>query len=255
MRGFPHGVHLSALKKQLEELEYLADWEPLEYIRSRSAKRWFTIGAIDANGIWQQRTYRTSDIEALLPKLREEHKNSHLWISQTESFAPTRLKEHFSRAYQIFCDIDTYKEDIEESKRIRGSGEEQTEQLLALCDELQVPRPSHVIYSGQGLQVKWLLSDYVNEREIYTWYAVQERLQKIFEFVGGDASAKDESRILRVVGSTHIETGETVRVTYASGMRYRFIDLCNQLGVSRIFHNTPSLPWICALVEWFLRKS
>lgn len=134
------------------------------------------------------------------------------WISQGEFFKPDRKVVNLSRMQVAFADLDTYKE-----PRLANVGlEAQLGQLLTFCNDKQIPEPSFVVFSGRGLQVKWLFSAPVPAATLPRWAAVQRALNTLLKGFGADRQAMDASRVLRLDGTVSARSGETIRVVHCA---------------------------------------
>lgn len=154
-----------------------------------------------------QRPFRLSNMDAeLAPHVGKVDR----WISQGEFFKPNRRVVHLSRMPVAFADLDTYKN----PRLATLSPDRLANHLLDICDDRQIPRPSIVVYSGRGLQVKWLFANPVPQAALPRWSAVQRQLNKELLDFGADPFAKDASRVLRLEGSVHSGSGQVVRVLH-----------------------------------------
>jgi len=147
-------------------------------------------------------------LEAMWGVLEDYDLSLDTWISQGEFDAPTRRFVNFSRISLAFCDLDTYKIGI------KGSPERRTERLLRLCEKVGLPEPSLVIFSGRGLQVKWLFGSPVPRMALPRWNLVQREITYRLRSMGADSNSIDASRVLRLVDTTHSTSGCTVRVVH-----------------------------------------
>jgi hypothetical protein len=110
----------------------------------------------------------------------------------------------------LFADLDTYR-----SPAMAGrTPEQQTDALLYHCEAEGLPLPSIVVFSGRGLQAKWLLDAPLPARALPRWNACQDRLIERLAAFGADRAARDASRVLRLVDTTHTGTMQRVRVTH-----------------------------------------
>ena len=134
-----------------------------------------------------------------------------VYISQAEFTKPNRKLVNLWRMPVAFADLDTYK--IEGLKHLKPEG--LLERLLTFCDADGIPPPSLVVFSGRGLQVKWLFSEPVVRAALPRWQAVQVELTERLTSLGSDPAAIDASRVLRLEGSVNSRTGERVRVLHA----------------------------------------
>ena len=136
-----------------------------------------------------QRAYKLCELpEALRFRVST---NDDVWISQNEFFMPNRRLVNLKRITVCFADLDYYKFNPSWS-----STESVASRILAHCDDAGIPRPSLMIDSGRGLQIKWLL-DPLPAAALPRWNAVQKAIGAAFETFGSDPRAQDASRVLR----------------------------------------------------------
>ena len=79
-----------------------------------------------------------------------------------------------------------------------------------------MPAPSLILFSGRGLQVKWLLERAIPRAALPRWNAVQKQLVTGLERFGADHGARDASRVLRLVDTVNTRSGERVRVLWVN---------------------------------------
>lgn len=133
-----------------------------------------------------------------------------VYISQAEFTKPNRKLVNLWRLPLAFADIDTYK--VKQLAGLRPEG--LLDRLLATCNDRGIPTPSIVVFSGRGLQVKWLFTKPLGRAALPRWKAVQMELNESLKDLGADPAAIDASRVLRLEGSVNSRTGETVRVLH-----------------------------------------
>lgn len=137
-----------------------------------------------------------------------------IWVAQNEFFQPDRKLVHAARMPVNFLDLDTYK-----VPSLAALGPEaQCASLLAECVAAGVPEPSLVVFSGRGLQVKWVLEEPAPSRAIPRWRCVQRELLARFKSFGADERALDVSRVLRLEGTTNSRSGEVARVLHRASV-------------------------------------
>ena len=150
------------------------------------------------------------------------------WISQACFMRGSRLLVNFKSISLFFLDLDTYKNDYLASL----SPSEQVCHLLGFCQAEGLAQPSTVVFSGRGLQVKWLLEQEVEGHQLLRWRACQHALATKLKAMEADFGALDPSRVLRLVGTKHSKSGEIVRVLHgdlSAPVRYDFGELSEQL--------------------------
>lgn len=155
---------------------------------------------------------RTIKLEALPEVLERMHGAADVWISQGEFFRPNRRVVNLWRMPLAFADLDTYHEPGLVSLPTHG----QVELMLMACDDRRIPPPSVVVFSGRGLQVKWLFTSPVPRGSLMRWQALQRQLNSMLLDFGADARALDASRVLRLVDTTSSRTDEWIRVVHTT---------------------------------------
>ena len=145
------------------------------------------------------------------------------WVSQAEFYKKSRRFLHFKRVSLLFCDLDTYKMDI------TASPETLLAKVLNLCEAKGVPAPSTVVFSGRGLQAKWLLGTALPSQAIPRWSALQREIGRRLQDLGSDTNAMDACRVLRLVDTVNSKSGQRARVLLHSGIRYEFDALTRQM--------------------------
>lgn len=132
------------------------------------------------------------------------------WLSQAEFFRPCRRVVNLARIGLLFADIDTYRRPWSQGR----SPEQMVSSVLYFCNEEGLPPPSLIVYSGRGLQAKWLLEHAVPRQALPRWNACQKSLISALAPLGADPAAKDASRVLRLVTSVNSKSGEICRVVH-----------------------------------------
>ena len=174
-----------------------------------------------------QRSYRLEMMPTVLDLLPSDQDS---WLSQAEFLRPNRRIVNLARLGLLFVDLDTYK--IPALRR--RSPDQLAEELLSACYYLDIPRPSLVIFSGQGLQAKWLLDGVLPRAALPRWNACQRYLVDKLAALGADRAARDASRVLRIVQTSNSKTGQIVRVVHVTEengqpVRYGFEYLAEHL--------------------------
>jgi Putative ATPase subunit of terminase (gpP-like) len=71
-----------------------------------------------------------------------------------------------------------------------------------------------VVFSGRGLQAKWLFEKPLPRKALPRWHAVQTELCRRLGRLGADKNALDASRVLRLVGTVNSKSKELARVVF-----------------------------------------
>ncbi len=155
-----------------------------------------------------QRAYRLSDLPTVIEALDQERDT---WISQAEFIKPNRRVVYLLRLNLCFVDLDTYK-----TPWNGNPPEWLSHRVWGYCLDEGVPAPSLILYSGRGLQVKWLLERPLPRAALPRWNAVQKQLVTSLQPFGADPGARDASRLLRLVDTVNTRSGERVRVLWVN---------------------------------------
>lgn len=153
----------------------------------------------------RQRSYPLSEMPTVLNLVNYSRDT---WISQAEFVSPNRRVVNLARVGLLFVDLDTYKSELMSHR----STAEQIQTLHYWCADLGIPFPSLVVFSGRGLQAKWLLTNALPRAALPRWNACQKALVEALEPLGADRQARDASRVLRLVESVHSVSGQKVHV-------------------------------------------
>lgn len=183
---------------------------------------------VDVRGEKRQSSHRLSDMPTILNLV---DKTRDTWISQAEFMRPNRRVVNLSRLGLLFADLDTYR-----IPALAGRNPEQlAASVLYFCAEEGVPAPSMLIYSGRGIQAKWLLEGTIPRQALPRWNACQRYLVDRLAHIGADPMAKDASRVLRTVETVNSKSGEVCRVVHVQNdadgqpIRYNFEFLAEAL--------------------------
>ena len=99
---------------------------------------------------------------------------------------------------------------------------------MYFCQQEGIPTPSLLVFSGRGIQAKWLLEGAVPRPALPRWNACQRYLVDRLKEAGADVGAKDASRVLRLIETVNSKSGEVCRVVHVESgadgqpVRYNF---------------------------------
>ena len=216
---------MSALRKYQYQpsAEQQELFEPANYLRDYSGRAYCSLLVKTDAGGYSQRSFPVDSLHAVLSELTPEQRLQDVWISQAEFWTKRRLAIHVSRIFLCFVDLDTY------SAGIQVGAEQQLAMLQAHCKNNGIPQPNLVVYSGRGLQAKWVLESGLPSQALPRWSAVQRELCKKLAPLGADARALDVSRVLRLTQTVNTKSGQTVRVLHHDQSNYDFEQLCGNV--------------------------
>jgi ElaB/YqjD/DUF883 family membrane-anchored ribosome-binding protein len=163
--------------------------------------------ATGENNDKKQDSYRLSLMPTVLSHL--DHSRD-TWLSQAEFIKPNRRVVNLARIGLLFADLDTYREPWAAGR----SPDQLAAAVLYQCREVGIPAPSLLVYSGRGLQAKWLLDGTLPRAALPRWNACQRHLIDRLAGLGADPAAKDASRVLRLVNTVNSKSGEVCRVVH-----------------------------------------
>ena len=183
---------------------------------------------VDVRGEKRQSSHRLADMPTILNLV---DKTRDTWMSQAEFIRPNRRVVNLARLGLLFTDLDTYR-----IPALAGRTPDQlAASVLYFCDEEGLPAPSVLIYSGRGIQAKWLLDGTIPRQALPRWNACQRFLVDRLAHVGADPMAKDASRVLRTIETVNSKSGEACRVVHVTNgtdgqpVRYNFEYLAEAL--------------------------
>ena len=149
--------------------------------------------------IWQQQKSKKQWIKVepqhdLAQVLSEQfgHPDRYMGVNEFDGW---RLVKLLRSLRALFVDLDEQRD------------------IFAVLDALQragLSEPTLYVESGRGLHLYWLLEP-VPPKALPVWQAVQDRLIEVLTPLGADSSARDCTRVLRIVGSMNGKNGEEVR--------------------------------------------
>lgn len=182
-------------------------FEPTTY-HDTQGPGYFTIAQSrdpDDRSSWRETAYEMPLLPTVLDTINPTIDS---WISQAEFYRRRRRVVNMRQIAVSFADVDTYR-----SPEMCGlSVEAQGQRLAQACVDNGLPPPSITLFSGRGLQPKWLLERAIPRAALPRWEAVERQLIETLRPWGGDHAAKDAARVLRLENTVNTRSGEIVRV-------------------------------------------
>lgn len=175
-------------------------------------ERYGTFAILRDDPVKKRKVQRTYPLRELAQVIDSLDPNFDTWISQGEFKGFNRRVVNLLRTGVIFADLDYYHTPFK-----NYDPEAMAWAVVQRCHDEGLPIPSVVLFSGRGLQVKWLLDEPIPGQALPRWNAVQKTLGKALSDMGADPSARDASRVLRLVGTVNTKTNEFTRVVYVNG--------------------------------------
>lgn len=155
----------------------------------------------------KQESYRLATMPMVLGQLDFSRDT---WMSQAEFISPNRRVVNLARIGLLFADLDTYRMPWAQGR----NPEQLASSVLFFCQEEGIPTPSILIFSGRGIQAKWLLEGTLPRQALPRWNACQKYLIDRLAIAGADPAAKDASRVLRLVDTVNSKSGEICHVIH-----------------------------------------
>jgi hypothetical protein len=198
-------------------------FEPGEYLRGAGRPGYFSV-LTKRDGWAYPASFELAHLPAVVESLNPALDS---YITQAVFARRNRCIMNLRDVGLLFVDLDTYR-----TPGLAGkSAEELTALLLLYCGQEGLPAPSIILYSGRGLQAKWLLSEALEPVSLCEWNQAQLALVRLLEPFAADMNSKDVTRVLRVDRTVNTKSGERCRVVYVTGgieacpARYDFADL------------------------------
>lgn len=139
-----------------------------------------------------------------------DHHSRDIWLSQAEFLKPNRRVVNLARIGLLFADLDTYR--VPWAQGLRPT--QLASAVLFHCSDQGVPPPSLLVFSGRGVQAKWLLESTLPRRVLPRWNACQRHLIDRLAGLGADPAARDASRVLRLVNTVNSKSGTVCHVIH-----------------------------------------
>ena len=215
------------MQQSTHQLSLFSGAEEAQMFHDSSRAGYFSI-LVDVNGQKRQSSHRLSDMPNVIELI---DKTRDTWISQAEFIRPNRRVVNLARVGLLFADLDTYRTDWAQGR----SPEQLADSVLYHCHQEGIPTPSLLIFSGRGIQAKWLLEGTLPRAALPRWNACQRYLIDRLKPAGADVGAKDASRVLRLVETVNSKSNEICRVVHVENgadgqpVRYNFEYLAEML--------------------------
>ncbi|WP_319803994.1 hypothetical protein [Pseudomonas cannabina] len=222
----PH-VRTARTQHQSSQLALFSSQDEAQMYHDSNRIGFFSL-LVDVRGEKRQSSHRLADMPTIL-NLVDNTRDT--WMSQAEFIRPNRRVVNLARLGLLFTDLDTYR-----IPALAGRTPDQlAASVLYFCAEDGLPAPSVLIYSGRGIQAKWLLDGTIPRQALPRWNACQRYLVDRLAHVGADPMAKDASRVLRTIETVNSKSGEVCRVVHVTNdtdgqpVRYNFEYLADVL--------------------------
>ena len=142
----------------------------------------------------------------------------------------TRAISNLKRLTTLFVDLDCYKKGLRPDQA-----------LFLLQNDIfdnDLPQPSVVLFSGQGLQLIWKISE--DRNALPTWKRVESYFHNILVPYGADPKAMDASRVLRMPFTKSSKTGKTVEILDLNDIVYTLYEIIQEFEIPNKSSPKPS---------------
>ena len=186
---------LTAQHSAISDSEQLLDalWRSPDYVHQ--------IGTLDRRNHHFRNIPVKNSADALAQAQKLSSDGQDVFLACAEYHSPdTRVAANASSACAFWLDVD-----CGEDKAAAGKGyanvEEAEVTLSKFCEDSGLPRPTHIVHSGGGLHIYWVLDDAVSH-DIWQAHARQLKdLTKACGFLADDSRTADIASVLRIPGT------------------------------------------------------
>jgi len=159
-----------------------------------------------------------------LKRLRPDFDEFNVYVSQLEfrgngMCKPQRKVEKVAAFRTCFVDIDG-KYTNEKYSGYDRTAEGWKNLVLKFCADKKLPTPSEMVFSGNGVHVKYFFDKFMTCKEFPRWERLEKILSEIFKEIGADPHSTDGARVLRVAGTKNNKPDtkdRDVRVIFTGG--------------------------------------
>ena len=170
---------------------------------------------------------------------RQHFDTTDFWISQNGFGKPNRRATNIASLNMLFIDLDIRKQGHWLASH---KPEESAWLIVQWCIDRDIPIPSFIVWSGNGLHLKWLFDSALPRSAKPVWDALQLHLVRHFKEGGMpvDEGARDASRILRIPGTYNQSGGELCHVVWVNG---RDLESCARHDFNQLADGKQIMPW------------
>ena len=180
--------------------------EPLFYLKATS-KGYFSLLQKLTDGDTRQSSYPMGYLPEVLRAL---DRTKDTYLTPNQFFRKNRRVVSLAQMNAGFSDLDTYR--VEPYCGV--TPEAQAMSLLEFCSKHSFPEPSIILFSGRGLQVKFIFDPPIPSGALHRWNACQAFIIKTFKPFGADPACSSASSVLRLDRTINTKSGEYTRVLW-----------------------------------------
>ena len=187
----------------------------------------------------------------------------HVYLSQHSYNGYKRTIQTLMSLNVMTLDLDIYKSNGFDFSDV--SINDTVMMVLNRLDFYEVVRPSYIIFSGRGLQLKWIHQP-VSISAQNEWQKAQERLLEVFsedadgeDIFIADKSAILKTQLLRLVGSIHQGSGKEVTIAWVNRdhehAKSENLNNCKKYEFNQLVASICNYRWTAEEVKEFKNKN
>lgn len=138
-----------------------------------------------------------------------------VYSTSNSFYIPQRRAGNIRQLRALFVDLDL-PDNIGQNEAVY-----QVYELVALGE---IPEPSMIVNSGQGVHLYWRI-EHAPKQALYTWQELEDYLVSKLKPLGADSQATDCARILRLPQTINSKNGAECTVMQIKDIRYSMYDL------------------------------
>jgi hypothetical protein len=170
---------------------------------------------------WKQTSHSVEELYEVLPDYAGM---TDIYITQNR-FRGTRATSRIAELSALYSDLDYYK--IPELADMHPVAVRDL--ALDALLQAQIPFPSLVIFTGQGLALVWR-HEPVRGYLLPKWHRCQQEIFEALKPLGADPGAIDAARVLRLVGTCNSKSGKLVETIFENlDEVWEFGDLADEI--------------------------
>lgn len=135
---------------------------------------------------------KLAELKRTIPDFEEYN----VYVSQLQFSIKNRKVENVTAFRACFVDIDG-----KYYGRDNLTTEEWKTAILEFHRENKLPMPSEMVFSGNGVHVKYFFTRLMTVKDFPRWERLQRKLAEICKEIGADSHSTDGARVLRVEGT------------------------------------------------------
>lgn len=125
------------------------------------------------------------------------------YITPNTFYKPYRANENIRHFRSLYIDVD-----LNVYSKI-----EAVYQVFLIAEKGEIPRPTMIVDSGQGIHLYWRIKD-APVGATYTWQELEDYLYSKLKYLGADIKATDAARFLRLPETINSRNNKVCMILY-----------------------------------------